>query len=82
MTNCARHAQAGNIRVSLHGKSDGVSVAIQDDGVGFDPSAEAAGLGIVGIEERARELGGSIRISSEERRGTLLMVEIPLVKGS
>jgi len=82
LTNCARHAKAGNIRVSLHGKSDGVSVAIQDDGVGFNPAAEATGLGIVGIEERARELGGSIKISSEELRGTLLMVEIPLVKGS
>jgi signal transduction histidine kinase len=78
LTNCARHAQAQNIRIVLHGRPDGVSVAVQDDGIGFNPSGEAAGLGIIGIEERARELGGTLKISSEKQRGTLLMVEIPL----
>ena len=80
LTNCARHANARNIRVVLHGKDEGVSVAIQDDGVGFHPISEAVGLGIIGIEERARELGGRLKISSEKHRGTLLIVEIPLVK--
>jgi signal transduction histidine kinase len=78
LTNCARHAQAHNIRIALHGRSDGVTVAVQDDGIGFDPLAKAAGLGIIGIEERAREFGGALRISSENQRGTLLLVEIPL----
>jgi signal transduction histidine kinase len=78
LTNCARHANAQNIRIALHGDDDGVSVAIQDDGIGFNPYAEAGGLGIVGIEERARELGGTLKISSENERGTLLRVEIPL----
>jgi signal transduction histidine kinase len=82
LTNCARHAKANNIRIVLHGKDDGVSVAIQDDGVGFHPMSEAVGLGIIGIEERARELGGRLKISSEEQHGTLLIVEIPLVKAT
>jgi signal transduction histidine kinase len=37
-------------------------------------------MGIIGMEERARELGGSLKISSEEQRGTLLIVEIPLIR--
>ena len=78
LTNCARHAKAQSIRVALHGKADGISVAIQDDGVGFDPSAEPSGLGIIGMEERARELGGNLKIVSDNHRGTLLLVEIPL----
>jgi signal transduction histidine kinase len=82
LTNCARHAKARNIRVVLHGKDDGVSVAVQDDGVGFHPMSEAVGLGIIGIEERARELGGNLRITSEKQRGTLLIVEIPLMKAN
>jgi signal transduction histidine kinase len=78
LTNCARHAQAQNIRIALHGRNNGVSLAVQDDGIGFNPSAAAAGLGIIGIEERAREFGGTLKITSESQRGTLLMVEIPL----
>jgi len=82
LTNCARHAKARNIRIVVHGKDEGVSVAVQDDGVGFDPMTESVGLGIVGIEERARELGGSLKISSESQRGTLLIVELPLTKAT
>jgi signal transduction histidine kinase len=80
LTNCARHAKARNIRIVLHGEDETVSVAIQDDGVGFRRMSEAAGMGIIGMEERARELGGSLKISSEEQRGTLLIVEIPLIR--
>jgi signal transduction histidine kinase len=78
LTNCARHAKASHIRVSVHGQSDHISLAIQDDGVGFTPSAVSSGTGILGIEERVRELGGSLKIDSQPRRGTLLTVGIPL----
>jgi signal transduction histidine kinase len=78
LTNCARHAGASHIRIAVHGQGDRVSLAIQDDGVGFQPSQDTAGLGIIGIEERVRDLGGHIRIESEPQRGTLLLAEIPL----
>jgi signal transduction histidine kinase len=78
LTNCARHAQAHHIRIAVHGKDDSVSLAIQDDGVGFERSVERAGLGIVGIQERVKELGGRVRIQSEPHHGTLLLAEIPL----
>jgi signal transduction histidine kinase len=78
LTNCARHANARSVRVAIHGKDNLVHLAIQDDGIGFDPSDETHGLGIVGIEERVHDLGGNVRITSESRRGTLLLVEIPL----
>ncbi len=77
LTNCARHARAQSIRVTLHGKTEGISVSIQDDGVGFDPTAEPSGLGMIGMEERARELGGNLKIISDKTQGTLLLVEIP-----
>ena len=78
LTNCARHANAHNIRIALHGKTDLISLAIQDDGVGFDPSSAPSGIGIIGIEERVRELGGDLKITSERKRGTLFLVEIPV----
>jgi signal transduction histidine kinase len=77
LTNCARHANAHNIRISLRGDQTLISLAIQDDGVGFDPSSTSSGIGIIGIEERVRELGGGLKITSGHRKGTLLLIEIP-----
>jgi signal transduction histidine kinase len=79
LTNCARHAVASNIRVVLHANGDRIFLAVQDDGIGFDRSPNAAGLGIIGMEERVRDLGGDIRITSAPQRGTLLVAEIPIV---
>jgi signal transduction histidine kinase len=79
LTNCARHAQAMRVLVSLHVDNGRVVVVIQDDGVGFDISAKIrSGLGLVGIQERVQALEGSIRIASKHARGTTLRVEIPL----
>ncbi|MFB3779306.1 MAG: ATP-binding protein [Bryobacteraceae bacterium] len=79
LTNCARHAKAKHIRVTVHGSSDAISLSVQDDGVGFAPAETASGgLGLMGIEERARELGGVVHIHSQAGRGTTLQAEIPV----
>ena len=79
LTNCARHAQAKNIRISIYGRSDWVQLSIQDDGVGFDPlHASSRGLGLVGIQERVRELEGKVTVVSQPRKGTILEVEVPV----
>jgi len=79
LTNCARHAHARQIRVTIHGREDSLIVTVQDDGVGFDPGEAAGrGLGLLGIQERVRELGGKVNIFSQPGRGTLLTVEVPL----
>lgn len=71
LTNVARHASAS--RVSVHAVKDAsrrVAVRVVDDGVGFDPDRRAAGLGLEGMRERARLLGGSVRIESSLGCGT------------
>lgn len=79
LTNCARHAHAKSIRVTIYGKEDFVEATIQDDGVGFDPKdPELRGLGLLGIEERAKELNGRIAIVSNLGKGTSLTVELPI----
>jgi signal transduction histidine kinase len=80
LTNCARHARAASIRVHLCGSAEQVAVAVSDDGVGFDASVRT-GLGLIGIEERVRELGGSVAIQSRPGEGTKVQVVIP-VNGS
>lgn len=79
LTNCTKHAKAKNIRVSVYGQQDGVNLTIQDDGVGFDPEKPlGAGIGLVGLRERVRELSGSVSIESQVRRGTMLRVRLPV----
>ncbi len=81
LTNCARHAQAKNIRVKLQETGGQVAVAIEDDGVGFRrQDGVAYGLGLLGITERVRELCGQVNIDSAPGKGTRIAVVLPLEK--
>jgi signal transduction histidine kinase len=83
LTNCAKHAKAENIRVVVHGAPDLLSVTVQDDGEGIGQSdGGTRGLGLLGIEERVRELGGTIEVVSQPAKGTLLRAEIPVARES
>lgn len=82
LTNCARHAHAKNIRISIYGRHDWVQLSIQDDGVGFDPRhASSRGLGLIGIQERVRELEGKVTVISQPQKGTIVEVEVPVGSG-
>lgn len=79
LTNCARHAQANRVRVAVHGSPHALALTVQDDGVGFAPEERSGtGLGLIGIEERVRELGGWVAVVSQPQKGTLVQVGIPL----
>jgi signal transduction histidine kinase len=79
LTNCAKHSRAGSIRVTVHGSADQVTLTVQDDGVGFQSHPAArTGLGLVGIEERVRELDGTLQVVSQPGKGTMLHIEIPV----
>ncbi len=78
LTNCVRHAGASAIRVSVQGDKDAVSVMVQDDGIGMADDSRGRGLGLIGIEERARELGGDLAITSQPNKGTTLTLRLPL----
>ena len=77
LANIRKHAQAHTVRILLTcSPADGIVMLVEDDGVGFDSVAkrgrpgEHIGLSI--MEERARRLGGSLRIESEPGEGTRL----------
>jgi two-component system sensor histidine kinase UhpB len=85
LTNVARHAQAASCRVYLQRLPATVLVTIEDDGVGFQPDelgrrGRPRGLGLLGIQERATLLRGTLRIESRPGAGTRLTVELPAVK--
>jgi len=76
LNNCAQHAQASAAQVSVRHADGQIVVTVQDDGSGFDPE-RVRGLGLLGMEERARHLGGTFHIDSRPGRGTVLRVALP-----
>lgn len=78
LTNCARHSSATHIHVRVDRRGDNLEVAINDDGVGLDPERRAKGLGLRGIEERVRDLGGIMSIRAARAAGTTLTIRLPL----
>jgi signal transduction histidine kinase len=84
LTNVAKHARASSCRVSLVQLSRSVVVVIGDDGVGFSASEPLAagqdrGLGLVSMNERAVQLGGTVMIESGPGLGTRVVVELPII---
>lgn len=77
MTNCVRHAQARRVRVTVARSGADLRVSIADDGVGMDPERPREGLGLRGIEERVRELGGTMTLASAPGRGMRLAIHLP-----
>jgi len=79
LTNAAKHAQARHIKIAVSAEADRVLASVEDDGTGFDPAArdQPAGIGLLGVSERIRELQGTLKISSQPGQGTRIEVEMP-----
>jgi len=77
LNNCARHAQASAVQVDVRTQANQIMLSVQDDGSGFD-TVRVRGMGLLGMEERVRHLGGTFEIDSKPGRGTLLQVRLPL----
>jgi PAS domain S-box-containing protein len=80
LQNAARHSSAKNGSIALAWQAGTMVLMITDDGVGFDPQAarENGGLGIIGMEERARSVNGKLTIAAEPGSGTRIVLEVPL----
>lgn len=75
--NAERHAQASVVRVMVRLEPERLLLVVQDNGRGFDPRT-TRGLGLLGMEERVRHLGGTFQVESEPGRGALIEVQLPL----
>src|SRR5215831_18218939 len=77
LQNAASHARAKNAKVVVKAEAGRVVVDISDDGEGFQPD-RTRGMGILGMEERVRQLGGVFFLRSAPGKGTVVHVELPL----
>jgi signal transduction histidine kinase len=74
--NAVRHSGARNAVVSVDQTRQGIRVQLVDDGRGFDPG-RTRGLGLLGMEERVKRLGGNFRVESQPGKGVTVTAELP-----
>jgi PAS domain S-box-containing protein len=80
--NALRHAEARLVRVNVGFTADSLEVAVADDGRGFDVdrlhSMPPSKLGVLGMQERARSLSGTLELHSSPERGTCVRARLPV----
>jgi signal transduction histidine kinase len=77
VNNAQRHARATHVLVELSGMDGAIRVTIVDNGSGFDPQ-RSRGMGLVGMDERVKRLGGTLTIDSRSGAGATIRVQIAL----
>lgn len=83
LNNVRKHAEAVMVTLTLDRVKDGIRMVVADNGKGFELPARSGDfgssgkLGIVGMQERAGLLGGTLSVHSEVGRGTTVAVDIP-----
>ena len=84
LTNVARHAGATQVDVRLQGQARELVLEVKDNGKGIssDAASEGASLGLLGMSERVRSLGGHMYLHGARDKGTTVTVRIPRVKPS
>jgi signal transduction histidine kinase len=81
--NIMKHAQATEVNIRVKRSLENVILTIEDNGRGFMPDERSplpshSGFGLTGMGERARLLGGELKVRSTQGKGTTVLFEIPL----
>jgi signal transduction histidine kinase len=80
LQNVFRHSGAKSAVVTVRQDDGSLFLSVEDDGCGFDPE-KTRGLGMLGMEERVRQLGGQFEVQSTPGKGTVLKVRLPIPVG-
>jgi PAS domain S-box-containing protein len=82
LTNVARHADARRVTVKLEREGARLELDVHDDGKGIsdDAARSLSSLGLLGLRERARRLGGEVSVKATKPRGTRVRLSVPIVE--
>ncbi|QBZ99081.1 tetratricopeptide repeat-containing sensor histidine kinase [Flavobacterium sangjuense] len=80
LTNAIKHANATEISIHLTQHDDSLNIIIEDNGDGFNYKKidKKEGMGLTNIEKKVEQMGGVFTIDSKEKRGTSILIDIPL----
>jgi signal transduction histidine kinase len=78
LSNVARHAGVSEARLELSFTSDELTLCVVDQGSGFSARRTPPGQGLLGMRDRAAEVGGSLEVDSEPGHGTRVRLWVPL----
>jgi PAS domain S-box-containing protein len=80
LANAVKHSGSKSVQVELSGSASTVTLRISDSGRGFDPSSQRpnAGIGLIGMSERLRLVGGCLAVKSRPDCGAEILAEVPL----
>ena len=76
VNNALKHSGASHILVEIVRYDDKIALTVQDDGCGFNPSAESEGMGLANIRTRVAAYNGNLLVDSKEGVGTEVNVEL------
>jgi two-component system sensor histidine kinase UhpB len=84
LNNIAKHSRADRVDVVLEHNSEYVSLIVEDNGVGFNPSEVEAGggFGLIGMRERAALAGADFQIESAPGSGTTVILRVPVTSAT
>jgi signal transduction histidine kinase len=82
LTNIALHAHASAVRVLMRTDEDHLSLIVQDNGQGFQPSdlLKPQAMGVLSMRERAVQLGGALSVTATPGKGTTLTLILPIIR--
>jgi signal transduction histidine kinase len=78
LNNAAKHAQATEVRVTLHKHQNSLQLMVQDNGRGFTQPSNGSGLGLNQMADRVSAVGGTFYIESQPGNGTVVVSKLPL----
>jgi len=76
--NALQHARANSVHIEIAFNEKEVRLQIKDDGKGFDIQKTRRGVGLTGMRERTKEIGGKFTLNSKPGKGTRVEVTVPL----
>jgi len=78
LTNTIRHSAATEVWVALRQAGEEITLLVEDNGQGFEFTSPTGGLGLIGMSERANELGGSLTVETKNEKGARIRIVLPL----
>jgi len=76
LANVARHSQASKVKVTLKSEDEQVTLAIEDNGIGFDLEKIIKGVGLDSMQERLAAMKGDLEVSSQKSNGTRITATV------